>query len=300
MVSGQDKLLSRIARLSPLLAFLVVFPLMFFGSVVADVASRVAMSGGPLNFAILAGTLNFAILVIYLGYPLFLLVFLSGRFASRTERQPRLALAALATPACFGFGVPFFGQDLVDAADAGNWLAELASTTAVLLCFAALFYLQVVGARALNEAERGPGRPGFRTVTTWFQLFYLPFCIYFLQRRVRALLARCEHCGPGVVELPMEKLTLQPQASGHLSLLLTERIGWESFEDYAAEFLHRLDGTLVKKVSGPDVQIWDVEIETTPLQLVFDDFPLGVTLESRSYPGDIFLKKLQSRLARSA
>ena len=193
LVSGQDKLLSWIARLPPLLAFLVVFPLVLFGWAMADVASRVAMSGGPLNFAILAGTLNSAVFVIYLGYPLFLSLFLSGRFASRTQQRPRLALAALAAPACFGFGVPFFGQGLVDAADAGNWLAELASTAATLLCFVAVFYLQAVGARALNEAERGPYHSVFHTVTTWLQLFYLPFCIYFLQRRVRALLARYEH-----------------------------------------------------------------------------------------------------------
>ena len=95
----------------------------------------------------------------------------------------------------------------------------------------------------------------------------------------------------------MEKLKIAQLASGHLLLLLTERVGWEGFEDYSAELLHRLDGTLIKKVSGPDMHIWDVEIETTPLQLVFDDFPPGVTLESHSYPGDIFLKKLQSRLA---
>ncbi len=84
-----------------------------------------------------------------------------------------------------------------------------------------------------------------------------------------------------------------------MSLLLTDRVGWEGFEDYAAELLHRLDGRLVKRVAGPDMHIWDVEIETTPLQLVFDDFPLGVALESRSYPGDTLLKKLQSRLAQA-
>ena len=30
----------------------------------------------------------------------------------------------------------------------------------------------------------------------------------------------------------MEKLKIAQLASGHLSLLLTDRVGWEGFEDY--------------------------------------------------------------------
>lgn len=300
MVSSQDKLLSRIARLPPLLAFLVVFPLTFFGSVLADFASRAAMLDGPLRVAILAGTLNVAIMVIYLGYPLFLSLFLSGRFASRTQQRPRLALAALATPACFGFGMPFFDQELVDAANAGSTPAGLSFAALVLLCFAALFYLQVAGARALNEAERGPSRPGFRTVTTWFQLFYLPFCIYFLQRRVRALLARYEHCGPGVIALPMETLKIAQLASGHIALELTERAGWDDFEAYAKELLRRLDARALDKTRTVDKVLWDIEVETVPLRLVYEGFPNRFILQSNSYPGDIFLRKLHSRLGDSA
>lgn len=44
------------------------------------------------------------------------------------------------------------------------------------------------------------------------------------------------------------------------------------------------------------MHLWDIEVETVPLQLVYEDFPNRVMLESNSFSGDRLLKKLQARL----
>src|SRR3546814_19416329 len=84
----------------------------------------------------------------------------------------------------------------------------------------------------------------------------------------------------------MERLALAPMASGHLCLELTERPGWGDFGRYAEELLSRLDGRAVDKASVVDMHIWNIEIETVPLQLVYEDHPNRICLESNGYPGD--------------
>jgi hypothetical protein len=44
-------------------------------------------------------------------------------------------------------------------------------------------------------------------------------------------------------------------------------------ERYSKELLHRLDGCIVARSTIVDMRLWEVEIETVPLRLVYEDFP---------------------------
>jgi Protein of unknown function (DUF3630) len=100
----------------------------------------------------------------------------------------------------------------------------------------------------------------------------------------------------------MERLVLKEDLAGHLGLELTELPNWWSFERYAEELLRRLNGRVLNRATVVDMHLWDIEIESVPLRLVYEDFPNRICLESSSHDGDLLLNALQRRLlsARSA
>lgn len=69
-------------------------------------------------------------------------------------------------------------------------------------------------------------------------------------------------------------------ASGNLSLLITEDVSWESFPVQAEEFVKRFKGTVLRRIDTPVERIWIVLIRWRPFFLAFDDFPLGLSLDS--------------------
>ncbi len=83
-------------------------------------------------------------------------------------------------------------------------------------------------------------------------------------------------------ELPLEKLAPQAMANGWHSLLLTESIGWEDLPTYAEALAPRIGARIGKRLDGPDVRMVALRIDALGYWLVFDDFPLGVTLEPQS------------------
>ena len=98
--------------------------------------------------------------------------------------------------------------------------------------------------------------------------------------------------------LLLDALGLQGMASGHRCLNLSECVSWEEFPDYAQELLAFMHGSKVSAVDGPDVRLWQVQVEGTGLRLVYDDYPQMVSLESDSDAGDRLLQQLDSRLSR--
>ena len=96
--------------------------------------------------------------------------------------------------------------------------------------------------------------------------------------------------------LPLEALALQPMASGRLCLELTERVGWQDFPRYAADLLRALSGHKVRAIDSPDVRLWEVLLGGHPLRLVYDDFPVMITLESDSSEADDLLRELHASL----
>jgi len=239
-------------------------------------------------------------MLLYMGYPLFVLLFLPGRF--RTWSPPRRGRAVAAFVANEVLVVTsLFVQDtisaVVDAANSGELAAILAFGVFLSILAFSFFYLIIGAALVLVAAERGRASRKGRKFWTSLQFLYLPFCVFFIHRRIRRLIRDFKDGDPLAVNLSMEKLELERQESRHLSLLLTEQPGWEEFELYATEVLRRLDGRVLERSTAITAHLWKVEIETVPLLLVYEDLPNRVNLESDSYPGDILLKKLQTRLA---
>ena len=96
--------------------------------------------------------------------------------------------------------------------------------------------------------------------------------------------------------LPLEKLELVPMASGHRALLLSERVSWEAFADYAERFAAALHATITDRADGPDTRVWQVTIDEKPFYLSFDDYPGTVSLEARSSGASDIVEEIQRRL----
>lgn len=101
---------------------------------------------------------------------------------------------------------------------------------------------------------------------------------------------------PSAVALPMERLVLTEDREGHLGLELAELPSWTSFESYAERLLQQLGGRVLNRATLVDMHLWDVEIESVPLRLVYEDFPNRICLESDSDAGDLLVRTLQRRL----
>jgi hypothetical protein len=75
---------------------------------------------------------------------------------------------------------------------------------------------------------------------------------------------------------------VRTMASGDLSLLITEDVSWESFPDQAQKFVDRFGGNVVERIDTPVERMWTVKIKGCKFWLAFDDFPLGMSLDSNS------------------
>ena len=84
----------------------------------------------------------------------------------------------------------------------------------------------------------------------------------------------------------IDALEIETMASGFLCLAISTRISWEDFEAFAALLSAKLGLTPGRRVDGPEMRIWEVEIAGTVLKLVWDDFPAMVSLESADARGD--------------
>jgi Protein of unknown function (DUF3630) len=290
MTERQGGILWRLARLHPGWVTLFVSSGWFiFGPLTDYLAAHPPLAVVPIT----------GFMLFYMGYPLFVLLFVPGRFRSRSFRRPGRAILA------FGFvGLAGLFSSIVDEEWFRTLLANRSSSSAIAFQLiwnlggvAAFLYLFIGAAIALAHAEKGPTARFGRKLWTSLQFFYLPFCVFFIHRKLRNLIVDFENGDPIIANLPLEALKIERQAGGHLFLLLTERIGWEDFDIYAKELLHRLDGRVAETRSMAIRQVWNVRIETLRFRLVYDGHPNRVMLESESHAGDMLLKKLQARLA---
>ena len=96
--------------------------------------------------------------------------------------------------------------------------------------------------------------------------------------------------------LPLERLVTEQMASGDLSLLLTERISWRSFPSYAETLLEIVGGTVVDRVESPVERVWTVRICGQLFWLAYDDYPLGVSLDSQNSDASSKILEIQQTL----
>ncbi|WP_299615797.1 DUF3630 family protein [Pelagibius sp.] len=285
----QNGILWRIARLPAGLVFAVLFLTLVFTVYIDEVVLLPEPS--------LLGTYPILLTAVWLSYPLFVILLASGRFASRSQKRFKLPVAAFFAVQAFLIFPTIVGPATARAFEAGD-LAVLVPFWALWLAAAGgLLYLLFAASFALVKAERGRRGGGLQIFGAFLLFGYGPFFgWFFLHRRVWRLVTTFETLDPVAIELPMEKLTLDKDASGHLALVLTERVGWDDFEAYASEVLRRLDARVSEKASTVDMHLWEAQVESVPLRLVYEDFLNRVSLESDSYPGDMLLKTLQTRL----
>ena len=81
-------------------------------------------------------------------------------------------------------------------------------------------------------------------------------------------------------------LTIEKMHSGRSCLNLTSSVNWENFPEYAEFILRLLGGIVISQSEGADVRIREALIENEHFFLAFDDFPIMITLESKTLRGD--------------
>lgn len=93
---------------------------------------------------------------------------------------------------------------------------------------------------------------------------------------------------------------IQQMASGNLSLLITEEVSWETFPEQAQEFVKWAGGFVLKRMDSPVERIWIVLIKWRPFFLAFDDFPLGMSLDSMNSLCNPVVRELHQKLKAAA
>jgi hypothetical protein len=74
--------------------------------------------------------------------------------------------------------------------------------------------------------------------------------------------------------------------SGNLCLNLTSKIGWEEFPGFVQSLLCSIGGRIIEKYDAVELRIWKSDFEGVTLSIVWDDYPVMVSIESSSSSGD--------------
>src|SRR4030095_12080596 len=98
------------------------------------------------------------------------------------------------------------------------------------------------------------------------------------------------------MDLPFERLAIQKMASGESSLLLTERVQWEAFPDYAEAVLQLVGGSVVGRACGPVERVWTVSVGGALFWLAHDE--IGVSLDSKSTESTLLIPSIQQKLLK--
>jgi hypothetical protein len=80
--------------------------------------------------------------------------------------------------------------------------------------------------------------------------------------------------------------------SGRLYVELTSDVDWEDFPNYAEEFVKLFSGKIISRSDSIDTRVWGANIKDRLLRLVYEDFPVMISLESQSEEGDRFIEGL--------
>jgi hypothetical protein len=94
----------------------------------------------------------------------------------------------------------------------------------------------------------------------------------------------------------MEAPNVTAMASGNLSLLITEDVSWDSFPEQARQFVERFNGRVLKRIDTPVERMWIVLIKWRPFWLIFEDFPLGLSLDSMNRFCNPVVREIYARL----
>lgn len=95
------------------------------------------------------------------------------------------------------------------------------------------------------------------------------------------------------LKLKIEQLEVCTMASGNLSLKLTEDMNWDKFPDFAEEFVKYFGGEIISRSDSVDIRVWEVIIDNSVFWLSYDDFPSGVSLDSKDKESSAIILKIR-------
>lgn len=99
--------------------------------------------------------------------------------------------------------------------------------------------------------------------------------------------------------IPLDALGIQLMASGHVCLNLSTKVSWDYFPEFAEKILRKCNGVALDKTESVAIRMWRVKIGDSELKLIFDDYPLMVSMESSSSAGDQILKDIFDKFITS-
>lgn len=80
-------------------------------------------------------------------------------------------------------------------------------------------------------------------------------------------------------ELPLEGLQLHPMASGQRCLLLSYRVSWEGFPDYAEAIASLIGARLGRRIDSGGERVWRLDRDGLNYWITWDDLDPGVSIE---------------------
>ena len=98
--------------------------------------------------------------------------------------------------------------------------------------------------------------------------------------------------------IPLELLEFESMASGDLSLMLTDLVTWTAFADYAEAVAAILDAEIGARADAANQRVWELTIEGCSYWICFQDFGLGVSLDSQDEKASAAMVSVHARLLR--
>jgi hypothetical protein len=99
--------------------------------------------------------------------------------------------------------------------------------------------------------------------------------------------------------LPLEFLTLHPMASGGSCILLTERISWDEFPDYAEAIVRLTGGHLGERIDSGGERVWRFDRNGLGYWITWDDLDPGVSIEPCDQVAGAEIEAIRDMLLRA-
>jgi hypothetical protein len=116
-------------------------------------------------------------------------------------------------------------------------------------------------------------------------------------RQPRAAVQGSDRVRAEMVKIPLEALCIADTPCGRVRLDLSARVRWKDFPGVAAKLMGLCGGAVRQKADTAEIRVWQVTVGDSELNLVFQDCPAMVFLESSDPTGDRALRELYGLLS---
>ena len=80
---------------------------------------------------------------------------------------------------------------------------------------------------------------------------------------------------------PLELLQLSENPTGPRYLLLSKRVSWTLFPEYAEAIVRYLEGSIVERATSPVDIVWSVRLQGLDFWICFNDDPYEIVLDPK-------------------